>query len=72
MEATWGQQIRNYVFAPYKLVKDTRTGEESSAVQDVLDGDLDNFIASYLRARAQGTLRGASQSSNVDQSLLEE
>eukprot|EP00981_Chlorochromonas_danica_P004265 scaffold859_cov234-Ochromonas_danica.AAC.14 len=72
VEATWGQQIRNYVFAPYKLVKDTRTGEESSAVQDVLDGELDDFIASYLRARAQGTLRGASQSSNVDQSLLEE
>jgi peptide chain release factor 2 len=52
--ATFGQQIRNYVFAPYKLVKDTRTNFETSQVQDVMDGDLDPFIAAYLRSSANG------------------
>ena len=51
--ATFGQQIRNYVFAPYKLVKDTRTGYETPQTQDVMDGDLDGFIASYLRSSAE-------------------
>lgn len=54
VEATFGQQIRNYVFAPYKLVKDTRTGAETSQVQDVMDGDLDVFISSYLRSSIEG------------------
>lgn len=49
MEASWGQQIRNYVFHPYKLVKDTRTGAETAQVQDVMDGDLDALIEAYLR-----------------------
>lgn len=49
VEASWGQQIRNYVFHPYKLVKDTRTGAETAQVQDVMDGDLDAFIEAYLR-----------------------
>ena len=53
VEATFGQQIRNYVFAPYKMVKDTRTGHETSQVQDVMDGDLDDFINSYLRGGKQ-------------------
>jgi peptide chain release factor 2 len=53
VEATFGQQIRNYVFAPYKMVKDTRTNFESSQTQDVMDGDLDDFIASYLRYSAK-------------------
>lgn len=44
----WGSQIRSYVLQPYKLVKDVRTGYETSNVQDVLDGDLDGFIKSYL------------------------
>ena len=44
----WGSQIRNYVFHPYKLVKDVRTGYETSDVQGVMDGDLKNFIKSYL------------------------
>ncbi len=44
----WGSQIRNYVFQPYKLVKDVRTGTETSDVQAVMDGKLDNFIKSYL------------------------
>lgn len=47
--ASWGQQIRNYVLHPYKLVKDTRTGYESSQAELVLDGDLDGFIESYLK-----------------------
>jgi peptide chain release factor 2 len=44
----WGSQIRNYVFHPYKLVKDLRTGVETSDVQAVMDGDLDVFIKAYL------------------------
>ena len=44
----WGSQIRNYVFHPYKLVKDVRTGYETSNVQAVMDGDLDDFIKAYL------------------------
>lgn len=44
----WGSQIRNYVMHPYKLVKDVRTGVETSNVQAVMDGDLDLFIKSYL------------------------
>ncbi|CAM9678984.1 unnamed protein product [Ascophyllum nodosum] len=49
VEASWGQQIRNYVFHPYKLVKDTRTGAETAQVQDVMDGNLDALIEAYLR-----------------------
>jgi peptide chain release factor 2 len=44
----WGSQIRSYTIHPYKLVKDVRTGHESSNVQAVLDGDLNEFITSYL------------------------
>lgn len=44
----WGSQIRNYVFHPYKLVKDIRTGHETSNVQAVMDGDLTDFIKAYL------------------------
>ena len=44
----WGSQIRNYVLQPYRLVKDLRTGVETSDVQAVLDGDLDNFITESL------------------------
>jgi len=44
----WGSQIRNYVFHPYKLVKDIRTGYETSNVQAVMDGGLNDFIKSYL------------------------
>lgn len=46
--AGWGQQIRNYVLQPYKLVKDTRTGCESTDPDDVLDGHLDEFIDAFL------------------------
>lgn len=51
--ASWGQQIRNYVLHPYKLVKDTRTGFESSQAELVLDGDLDEFIQSYLKRKQE-------------------
>ncbi len=51
----WGSQIRNYVFMPYTLVKDTRTGCETSNVNAVMDGDLDKFINSYLTCAATGT-----------------
>jgi peptide chain release factor 2 len=44
----WGSQIRNYVLHPYKLIKDVRTGHETSDVQTVLDGGLDEFIKTYL------------------------
>jgi peptide chain release factor 2 len=46
----WGHQIRSYVFQPYQLVKDLRTGFETGNVQAVMDGDLDGFINAWLRA----------------------
>lgn len=49
VEAAWGTQIRNYVFHPYQMVKDLRTAVETTAIQGVMDGDLDPFIQSYLR-----------------------
>jgi peptide chain release factor 2 len=52
-EVAWGYQIRNYVMQPYTLVKDVRTGVETSQVQNVLDGDLDEFIEAYLRQKAE-------------------
>ena len=45
----WGSQIRSYVFHPYSLVKDVRTGCETSQIQNVMDGDLDEFIFAYLK-----------------------
>ena len=50
----WGSQIRNYVFMPYTLVKDTRTGCETSNVNAVMDGALDPFINAYLNCLATG------------------
>jgi peptide chain release factor 2 len=50
VEAEFGNQIRNYVLHPYRLVKDTRTGFETSQSDTVLDGDLDGFMEAYLRA----------------------
>lgn len=53
VEAAWGNQIRNYVFHPYQLVKDLRTSQETTAIQDVMNGDLDAFIESCLRQENQ-------------------
>ena len=57
MKIEWGSQIRNYVFHPYKLVKDVRTGEETSNVGNVMDGDIWPFIKSYLLAASGGELK---------------
>ena len=51
----WGHQIRSYVLQPYQLVKDLRTGVESFTPSDVLDGDLDPFMAASLAAKIKGT-----------------
>ena len=56
-EIAWGHQIRSYVFMPYTLVKDNRTGYESSNVQAVMAGDLDGFIFAYLKAASRGELK---------------
>ena len=49
----WGSQIRSYVFQPYRLVKDLRTGYETGNVQAVMDGDLDAFIFEYLKSQVK-------------------
>lgn len=57
-EIAWGSQIRSYVLQPYTMVKDHRTGQETGKVNDVLDGDLQDFIEAYLRERARGDRGG--------------
>lgn len=51
-EIAWGSQIRSYVFHPYSMVKDHRTGEETGNVGAVMDGEIDNFINAYLKAKS--------------------
>lgn len=60
-EIGWGRQIRSYVLQPYQMVKDLRTGVETSDTQGVLDGDLDAFMAAALAARV-----GGAASANVE------
>lgn len=55
-EIAWGSQIRSYVFMPYTLVKDHRTGFESGNINSVMDGDLDGFMNEYLKAASKGEL----------------
>ncbi len=55
-EIAWGSQIRSYVFMPYQLVKDTRTGFETANIGAVMDGDLDGFINAYLKSLSLGNL----------------
>jgi len=57
MKMEWGSQIRSYVFMPYTLAKDTRTGFENSNINAVMDGDIDGFINAYLSASATGELK---------------
>jgi peptide chain release factor 2 len=54
-EVAWGYQIRNYVLQPYTLAKDVRTNVETSQVQAVLDGEIDDFIQAYLRQKTEKT-----------------
>ena len=56
-EIAWGSQIRSYVFMPYTLVKDHRTGYETGNISAVMDGDLDGFINAFLKAANAHTLR---------------
>lgn len=56
-EIAWGAQIRSYVFMPYTLAKDTRTGYENGNINAVMDGDLDGFINAYLTALSHGDLQ---------------
>src|SRR5207237_9399872 len=51
-EVAWGYQIRNYVMQPYTLVKDVRTDTQTAQIQNVLDGDVDEFIQAFLRQKA--------------------
>ena len=56
-EIAWGNQIRSYVFMPYTLVKDTRTGFEMGNINAVMDGDLDGFINAYLQMQSLENLK---------------
>ena len=57
MKIEWGSQIRSYVFMPYQLAKDTRTGYEMGNIDNVMDGDIDGFINAYLTQLATGELK---------------
>jgi peptide chain release factor 2 len=60
-EVAWGNQIRNYVLQPYTLVKDIRTATETSQVQQVLDGELDEFMHAYLRYKTEKLHKAAAK-----------
>ena len=66
MKIAWGSQIRSYVFMPYTLVKDHRTGYENGNINAVMDGDLDMFINEYLKMQAQGKLQSAQEAASQE------
>ncbi|MEO0510005.1 MAG: peptide chain release factor 2 [Verrucomicrobiota bacterium] len=65
-DIAWGNQIRSYVFQPYQLVKDLRTGAETGNVQAVMDGELDPFIHAWLRAGGPTSRQAANEKSPDD------
>ncbi len=65
-QIAWGSQIRSYVLAPYRLVKDVRTSHETGNVDAVLDGELDPFIEAYLLAASGGTLKKGGVTEEAD------
>ncbi len=69
-DIAWGHQIRSYVFQPYQMVKDHRTGVETSSIQKVMDGDLDEFVRAYLLLGAQGKYARSRQQTAIDDDEL--
>ena len=66
MKIEWGSQILSYVFMPYQMVKDTRTGYETGNIDNVMDGDLDGFINAYLTQLATGDRKSTRLNSSHD------
>lgn len=66
-DIAWGSQIRSYVFQPYQMVKDHRTGYEVGQVAAVMDGDVDGFIEAYLKKKLTGALLAPSKAMSEDE-----